>query len=182
MSSKYSFHLQSQDRLRQLPGKIIIGQQDTETLLHVTLKFFGYLLFFRERLQIETNLHTDSIPFVPDLVQLDYEMRPRLWVECGECGVHKLHKLAVKVPEAEIWVIKRSLATAEHLMMSMAKEDLRRNRYNLIAFEPEMIDEFIGLLKPRNELLWVNGDWGPPNVQFDFNGLWFDSPFQVLHF
>ena len=107
MTAKYSFHLESRDRRRDLPRKIIIGRQDPETRLHVALKLLAYLIFFRPRLQIATNLHMDSIPFVPDLVQLDYELRPKLWVECGECSVGKLNKLAVKVPEAEIWVMRR---------------------------------------------------------------------------
>ncbi len=182
MSAKYSFHLESQDRRRELPHKIIIGREETETIVHVALKFLAYLIFFRERLQIETNLHMDSIPFVPDLVQLDYELRPKLWVECGECGVNKLHKLAVKVPEAEIWIVKCSPSAAEHLLQAMAKDELRRSRYQLIGLDAAMMDEFCALLKPRNELLWVNCDWDPPGLQFDFNGLWFDAPFTVLRY
>jgi uncharacterized protein YaeQ len=182
MSAKYSFHLKSQDRRRDLPHKIILGQQDMETITHVTLKFLAYLLFFRERLQIEANLHNDSIPFVPDLVQLDYELRPRLWVECGECSVNKLNKLAVKVPDSEIWIVKRSLRAAEQLYQAMAKEDLRRNRYNLAALDEGMVEELCGLIRPRNELLWVTGEFEPPNLQFDFNGLWFDTPFTLLRF
>ena len=182
MTAKYSFHLESRDRRRDLPRKIIIGRQDPETRLHVALKFLAYLIFFRPRLQIATNLHMDSIPFVPDLVQLDYELRPKLWVECGECSVGKLNKLAVKVPEAEIWVMRRSQADAEHLLQAMAKEELRRQRYHLLALEAEMVDEFCAQLRPRNELLWVGGEFDPPNIQFDFNRLWFDAGFTVLHF
>jgi hypothetical protein len=182
MSAKYSFHLESRDRHRDLPRKIIIGRQDTETITHVILKFLGYLIFFRERLQIETNLHQDSIPFVPDLVQLDYEMRPKLWVECGECGMNKLDKLAVKVPEAEIWIIKRSPADAEDLLRAMAKAGLRRDRYHLLALDLAIFDDFCSLLKPRNEMLWVQCDFDALNLQFDFNGLWFDAPFTVRHF
>ncbi|MDB6108821.1 MAG: hypothetical protein JWR69_571 [Pedosphaera sp.] len=182
MSAKYSFHLRSQDRQRDLPPKIIIGQQETESITHVALKFLAYVIFFRERLQIETNLHMDSIPFVPDLVQLDYQLRPRLWVECGECTVNKLNKLAVKVPESEIWIVRRSPAAAEHLFQAMAKEELRRDRYTLIGLDEGMLEEFCGLLKSRNELLWVHCEWNPPNLQFDFNGLWFDAPFTLLRF
>jgi uncharacterized protein YaeQ len=182
MSAKYTFHLESQDRRRALPHKIIIGRQDTETILHVGLKFLAYVIFFRERLQLESNLHMASIPFVPDLVQLDYELRPRLWVECGECGVGKLHKLAVKAPEAEIWIIKRSPAAARHLFDAMAKEELRRDRYHIIGLDAAMTNEFCNLIQPRNELLWVNGEFDPPGLQFDFNGLWFDAPFTLLHY
>ncbi|SRR5581483_9322215 len=182
MSTKYSFHLQSQDRQRELPHKIILGRQDTETTVHVVLKFLGYLIFFRERLQIEARLETVSIPFVPDLIQLDYELRPKLWIECGECGVSKLHKLAVKASEAEIWIVKRSPAAAQHLFEAMAREELRRGRYQIIGLDAAMVEEMCGLLAPRNELLWVSGTWDPPNLQFDFNGLWFDAPFTVLRY
>ena len=182
VSAKYSFRLQSQDRRRDLPDKIIIGQAETETPAHVLLKLMAYVLFHRERLQIDLNLHSDNIPFRPDVVQLDYELRPKLWIECGDCGVNKLNKLAVKVPDAEIWVMKRSLAEAEQLHRAMAREDLRRDRYGLIALDAEMFDELCGLLQSRNDLLWVDGEFEPPGVRFDFNGLWFDAPFTVLRF
>ncbi len=182
MSAKFTFYLQSQDRRRPLPTKIILGRQDTETITHVALKFLAFVVFFRERLQLEANLHMPGIPFIPDVVQLDYELRPRLWVECGECGVNKLHKLAVKIPEAEIWIMKRSPAAAQHLFDAMAKDELRRGRYHLLGLDAAMINEFCNLIKPRNELLWVSGEFAQPNLQFDFNGLWFDTGFTVLHF
>ena len=182
MSAKYSFHLQSRDKRRNLPARIVIGRNTTETVAHVLLKLMGYLLFHRERVQVEANLHIDSIPYVPDIVQLDYALQPVLWVECGECAVAKLHKLAVKVPEAEIWVLKRSEADAQALFQTMSKLELRRNRYNLVGLDAAMFDELCALLKSRNEVLWVGGEFDPPNLRFDFNGLWFDAPFVVLRF
>jgi len=182
MSAKYTFQLESRDGRRALPQKIIVGRQDTETILPVALKFLASVIFFRERIQLEANLRMDSIPFVPDLMQLDYELRPRLWVECGECGVGKLHKVAVKLPEAEIWIMKRSPEAAKHLFEAMKKEELRRNRYHILGLDAEMTAEFCKLIKPRNELLWVRGDFEPPHLEFDFNGLWFDAQFTVLEY
>ena len=182
MAGKYSFRFEGRDRKRPLPGNIIIGQNDTETIVHVVLKMLGYVLFYRERLQIEGNLHNDSISFQPDLVWLDYELRPKLWIECGECSVSKLNKLAVKVPEAEIWVLKRSLAQAEHLRAAMEKEELRRGRYQLLAFDPEMIDELCNLLTSRNEVVWFGANFELAQMQFEFNQLWFDSSFALLRF
>lgn len=176
MSGKYSFTLAGGNRRRSLPRKVIIGCQDTETTRHVLLKLFGYLLFHRERLLIEPRLHDDNIPFRPDLVELDYQMRPQLWVECGECSVQKLDKLAVKVPEAAIWVIKRSPSEVDELMRGMRKARLREDRYDLLALDPLLFDEVRNLLGSRNEVLWVKGSWDPPLMQFDFNGLWFEMP------
>jgi uncharacterized protein YaeQ len=180
--AKYSFKLASADDRRPLPGRLILGQNLTETLAQVVLKLFAFLLFHRERLQIEPALHDDNIPFVPDLVQLDYTLRPALWIECGECSVEKLDRLAVKVPEAEVWVLKRSVAAAEQLHQSMARQGLRRGRYKLLGMDAAMFDEVEGLVQSRNEIFWVAGRFDPPVLQFDLNGLWFDAPFTVLEF
>ena len=182
MSGKYSFDLKSEERRRPLPPKIIVGRKENESVKHVLLKFMAYVLFYRERLQIEPRLLDDNIPFEPDVIQLDYSLRPALWIECGECSVAKLHKLAVKIPESEIWVIKRSLPEAEHLHHDMAKEGLRRDRYGLIGLDVAMFDEMCGLLESRNTLNWFRGEFDPPQLQFEFNGLWFDTHFSVLRF
>lgn len=183
MSAKHTFHLQSRDKQRDLPRRIIIGQQDTETLRHIMLKLLGFVLFYRPRLQMETDLDRDSLPFVPDLIELDYELRPKLWVECGECSLGKLHKLAVKLPDSEFWIVKSSEHAARDLLAAMAREEFRQNRYGVIGLDGNMFDEVCGLVQGRNELFWVEGSFEPPpRMQFDFNGLWFDAPFTVLRY
>jgi uncharacterized protein YaeQ len=196
MSGKYSFTLRSEDRRRPLPSKIIIGRQETETIHHVVLKLLAFCWFYRDRLMIEPDLHNANIPFVPDLAQLDYELRPVLWIECGECGVNKLNKLAVKTPEAEIWVLKRSLNAAHDLLRAMGRDELRRNRYQLIAFDQNTFEEICELTAGRNQLTWYKttveppgGPWhdntppdNEPEMHFDFNGLWFQLPFHLLKF
>ena len=182
MSAKHTFHLTSQDKQRELPRKIIIGQQDTETIAHVVLKLFAYILFYRPRLQLELDLQRDTLAFVPDLVELDYELRPTLWIECGECSMNKLHKLAVKLPDTEFWIVKRSDSAARDLLRAMEKEEFRRERYNIVGLDLAMFNEICGMIKGRNEILWVNATFEPPNMQFDFNGLWFDAPFTLLRY
>jgi hypothetical protein len=62
----------------------------------------------------------------------------------------------------------------------MAKNDLRRNRYVIVGLDAAMFNELCDLLTARNQLLWVAGEFDPAQLQFDFNGLWFDAPFTVL--
>ena len=180
MGNKFIFELKSEERRRDLPRRLIIGLNENESVRHVVLKLLGFILFYRERLEIEGDVMNDNIPFEPDLVQLDYTLQPVLWIECGDCGVPKLHKLAVKVPEAEIWVLKPGITEARHLHSAIEKEELRKGRYQIIGFESEMILELCNLVQPRNQMLWVHGEFDPPALQFDFNGLWFDSSFLVL--
>jgi uncharacterized protein YaeQ len=181
MSFRYSFRLESEGK-RDLPSKIIIGRRHPETIHHVLLKLVGYLLFFRERLQIEPRMDDEDIPFVPDLLQLDYALRPALWVECGDCSVAKLDRLAVKAHEAEIWAVKRSFAEAEQLLHLMDRSGLRRDRYSVVGLDSAMFDELCGLLEPRNQVYWIKGAFDPPIMQFEFNGLWFDASFGLWRF
>ena len=167
MSGKHSCTLESKDWKRKLPHKIIIGRQEPETIEHVALKLVSYLFFHRDRLQIGMNLHNDSIPFIPDLIQLDYELRPVLWVQCGECTVNKLNKLAVTVPEAEIWIVQPSIDAANDLLRAMAKAELRRKRYHLLALDREMFAEMTSLVRSRNDLLWVSAAMDPPEMHFE---------------
>lgn len=182
MAGKFSFQLESQDPRRALPHKIVIGQRDGESAAHVLLKLLAFVLFYRDRLQVEARLDRDAIPFESDVVQLDYQLQPVLWVECGECSVAKLDRLAVKVPEAAIWVLKRSSADAQALLERMARAGLRRDRYSLIGLDADMFDEMLGLLESRNRLFWVAGHFEPGQLQLDFNGLWFDAPFECWRF
>ncbi|MHB1307590.1 MAG: YaeQ family protein [Limisphaerales bacterium] len=182
MNARYIFHLRSASGRRGLPSKIILGQRVTETAGHVLLKLLAYLIFFRERLQIDPRLDPDEIPFEPDLAQLDYSLRPVLWVECGECSVNRLDRLAVKVPEAAIWVVKRSEAEVAELIPAMAHQKLRRDRYHLLGLDAAMFEEALGSLRSRNEVFWMEAGFDPCRLQFDFNGLWFDAPFRVWKF
>lgn len=198
MTGKFSFTLRSEDSRRRLPSKIIIGCRETETITHVALKLLAFVYFYRERLQIEADLQNDNIPFTPDLAQMDYEMRPVLWIECGECAVNKLDKLAVKVPEAEIWAIKPSLSSAADLMKAMTREELRTNRYNLLALDQAAFEEFTTHIAGRNEFVWHKATAEPPGapdlayrshvpdaepeLHFELNGLWFQLPFHLLKF
>ena len=182
MANKFTFQLTSDDRRRPFPHKIIVGQGVNESVRHVALKFLGWVLFYRERLRIETDVQNDAIPFVPDLVELGYDMRPLLWVECGDCSTAKLHKIAVKCPEAQVWALKRSPEEADALAKAMAKDELRRDRYGVIGFDPEMFDEVCGLIRERNTFHWFRGDFDPAEMQFELNGLWFDATFAVFRY
>jgi len=64
----------------------------------------------------------------------------------------------------------------------MAKGELRTNRYGIVALDYEMFDEMAGLLSQRNRLTWYAGGFDPPQMQFEFNGLWFDAAFEIIKF
>lgn len=180
MSAKFNFTIESDDKTREIPRRLILGCQSHETRREILLKLLAYLLLYRPRIQIEVNLHDIYIPFNPPLVELDYQLRPKLWVEVGESSYKKLDKLAVKVPEAEIWIFRESTEAATEMARRMMHLGLRKNRYQLVGFEESMFEELEALMESRNEVFWVQGGWDPTRLQFDFNGLWFDAGFLHL--
>ena len=56
------------------------------------------------------------------------------------------------------------------------------NRYGIIGLDDAMFDEMCEIVAPRNQLSWFSGDFDPPTMQFEFNGLWFDTTFHILKF
>jgi len=175
VSAKFNVRLTSEIANHPLPPRILLAQEPGEPLAHVLLKLLAWVFFQRERLQIGLRLHDDNIPFVPDLIQLDYELRPALWIECGETAPAKLGKLAVKAPFAEIWIVLRSAEELVVLKNEMRRLELRERRYRLLAFETAVFDELLTLLTARNELTLYRLDFTERLIQLDFNGVWFEG-------
>lgn len=182
MSAKISVRLASEIANHPLPSKILLNQQPTEPLAHVLLKLLAYVLFQRDRLQVEPRLHDDNIPYIPDLLQLDLELRPALWIECGETEVTKLDRLAVKAPFAEIWAVQESRERLAALHREMSRHQLRTQRYHLLGFEQDLFSEMLATLAPRNELTLFRFSLDEPLFQLDFNGLWFEGTFEHRFF
>lgn len=181
MTARHVFNLRSADPRKPLPVKLLLVQAETETYTHILLKILSFLMFHRERLQVEPRLDDEYLPFRPDVVQLDYEGRITLWIECGECGVEKLDRLAVKAPYGEIWAVRKSPEDAVDLLRRMAREGLRKNRYGVVGLDPAMLAELTELAGPRNDLTWhrCRFEDNTGGMQFEFNGLWFESEFTV---
>ena len=175
MSTKFSVRFISELRNHPLPPKMQFAKQPLESIGHVVLKLFTLVIFYDERFHVEPRLHDDNIPFVPDLAQLDYELRPARWFECGATPAAKFDKLAIKVPQAEFWLVERSQAELDIAKAEMARLDLRRNRYRLLAFQPAVFDELVQLFTGRNEVTLFRLDLAAGQIQFDFNGIWFDT-------
>lgn len=180
MSVRFKFNLSSGDPARDLPENLSIGMLPDETQAHVLLRLFGYVLWYRERLEMEKNLHKEGIQFIPDLIQMDYTMQILFWGECGETNHDRLNRIAVKANLAEIWIIRRSFEEAEALHRDLVKHKSREGRYHIVGMDADCFEELLSLIQTRNDLFWLLGDYSTPNMQFSFNNVWFDVPFLYL--
>jgi hypothetical protein len=78
----------------------------------------------------------------------------------------------------------------------MEREELRRERYHLLAFDQDGFEELCSLTAGRNQLVWYRTNREPtgvpwrekalnvamPEMEFEFNGLWFQLPFELTKF
>jgi hypothetical protein len=71
------------------------------------------------------------------------------------------------------------LAVVQH---EMERLHLRRNRYRLLAFDAALFDELLALLTNRNELTLFRLNLEEGQMQFDFNGVWFDAELVTASF
>lgn len=174
---KFSFRIECEDSRLGLPERLIVGRHEDETPLHVLLKALSFLIFYRERLQMGGHLFDENIPFVPDLLQLSYEGHPTFWVECGESDPSRLKKIVAKAPDAAIWWVRETPDEMERMGKLLKKAGVRPGHVNLLGFPIDLIETLSAGLTARNDIFWMPAQFEPPQLQFDFNSEWIDSPF-----
>tara|TARA_A100001037_G_C15132057_1_gene629183 strand:- start:1579 stop:2145 length:567 start_codon:yes stop_codon:yes gene_type:complete len=176
---KFSFRIECQDSRLGIPGRLIVGRQDEESEVHVVLKVLSYLIFYRHRLQIGGHLFHDNIPFLPDLLQLDYEGHPGFWAECGPSEMPRLKKIVAKAPNAEIWWVRERMGEMDAMKAALKKAGVRPERIRLLGLPGELVASLCHSLQARNEIFWMPATMEPPELQFDFNQEWIQSGFEL---
>ncbi|HAO66347.1 MAG TPA: hypothetical protein DCR17_06645, partial [Verrucomicrobiales bacterium] len=105
-----------------------------------------------------------------------------LWGECQPEDFKRIKKVATKTPLSK-WVITvSSESLAEEAFAALKRNKLRQGRFSILHFDQELVDEISEHLNRKNTLTWIHGEASPPVMQFDFNGLWFDSTYGVLDY
>ena len=64
----------------------------------------------------------------------------------------------------------------------MKKEEFRRDRYGIIAFDPAFFEEVCGLVRERNAFHLFRADLEGGTIQFELNQLWFDTQFETFRY
>ena len=176
---KFSFKIECQDSRLGVPERLIVGRHDDEAVVHVVLKALSYLVFYRERIQMGGHLHNENIPFIPDVLQLDYDGRPTFWAECGPSDPARLKKIVAKAPDAEIWWVRETVEEMQQMPARLKKAGVRAGRIRLLGFPAEMIEGLCQSLLAKNEIYWMPAVFDPPALQFDFNNEWIETPFEL---
>ena len=178
LSTKLTFALASDEKARRLPHKIVISQNQCETLDHVLLKALAFVIFHSDRLRLEVDLELPGVPFVPDLVALALDGRPELWIECGEVSLHKLEKLTLKLTDCDIWVVKKTAGEVAKTL-ELARRNIKRlGRVQLMTFDHGFLPDMLRIATGANSIHLVKLVPGEM-MQLVFNDLWFETALRI---
>ncbi|MFA6091449.1 MAG: YaeQ family protein [Elusimicrobiota bacterium] len=117
--------------------KLVLAQDTTETLEHLSLKLAAYILFWDMDPLVSASLKHPSLmdqEFVPDLVAFDDTGTIKLWGECGKVALHKLGKIVRRCSEARIVVLKETEAEARRFRADVAQEIDRSERIEILSW------------------------------------------------
>lgn len=154
--------------------KLLLVGGVNETPEHLPLKLAAYLLFwsFEPIVGATTKLPALSqYEFLPDLVALDPGGDIKLWVECGSTTMHKLGKLASRVPEGRgrIVVVKENPRDAERLRREVDAQLDKARRVEIVHF-PE------GAWKPWLAAVGEKAEFYGEASELMINGVLNDAP------
>jgi uncharacterized protein YaeQ len=178
----YHVDLKSHDPTRQLPNHIEMIRHAWEEAIHLTLRLLSFAILFEEDLKINGRPLSDDAPYQPSFGKWNLQGQPELWGECQPEDFKRIKKVATKTPASE-WVISvSSESMATEALAALKRNKLRPGRFKVLYFEQELVDEMSQHLNRKNSLTWIHGESNPPVMQFDFNGLWFDSTFGIFEY
>jgi hypothetical protein len=80
------------------PRKLIMARDSGESEQHLAMKLLAYLLYFDREPTIELSVGQH---YKPDLAIMNGR-DVTLWVDCGDVGPHKLHRITTSNRKAEV--------------------------------------------------------------------------------
>lgn len=104
--------------------RVIVVGNDEETHDHLSLRLAAAILFFDgEPVEPGPADHAlADIGFVPDLMVPDGIGGIKVWIECGNVAVNKLTKVARRIKEGRLVILKEDVAGGRRLREVIKKE------------------------------------------------------------
>lgn len=114
---------------------IVQGPNEPES--HLALKLSAYLLFWDYEPILDASVKIPVLAdyeFLPDLLALEPDGGPKLWVECGSVTMHKLTKVTRRMPQARLVVLKETPREAKRLREELAAQFDRPEKVEILAW------------------------------------------------
>lgn len=132
--------------------RVIIVGNDEETQEHLALRLAAAVLFFDgEPVEPGPADHALSdIGFVPDLMVPDGIGGIKVWIECGNVAVNKLTKVARRIKEGRLVILKEDVDGGRRLREVINKEIRNGDRIEVWAWTREDFKLWNAALRESN--------------------------------
>ncbi len=134
--------------------KLVVELRENEGMRHMVLKILAMALYFDRKLLVEPSMD-DEDRYQPDLLMRSDDYRPLLWVECGQCRVQKLDKVAFRYYDARVIVMKATEREARDLALRCQGEVRRLGALEFVGFSPGFVDAVASTLMGRNDIIAI---------------------------
>ncbi len=132
--------------------RVLIMAGEEETLEHVALRLTAAILFFDGE-PVEPGPSDPAladIGFVPDLMVRDEAGGAGVWVECGNVAMHKLAKVARRIKDGRVVILKED-PDAGRRQREMVKAEINKSeRVEILAWPREDFAAWKAALKESN--------------------------------
>lgn len=176
----YHFDLKSHDPDRIFPEHVEIVRHEWEEGRHLVLRLLAFVVAFENGMEINGRPLSEDAPYQPAFGSWDLENHPLVWGECEPEDYKRIKKISTKAPGCQLLLSVSSESIATDSLAALKRQKLRQGRYRILFFAPDVVQEMIDHLGRRNEFTLIHASQQPPSLQFDFNGLWFDSSYGEL--
>ena len=134
--------------------RVLVVGNDEETHEHLALRLAAAVLFFDgEPVEPGPNDHAlGDIGFVPDLMVPDGIGGIKVWVECGNVAVNKLTKVARRIKDGRLVILKEDVEGGRRLREVIKKEINKGERIEVWAWNRKDFALWNKALKESNYL------------------------------
>ncbi len=132
--------------------RVLIVGGDEETHEHLALRLAGAILFFDGE-PVEPGPADPvlaDIGFVPDLMVPDGVGGIKAWIECGNVAMNKLTKVARRVKDGRLVVLREDPESGTRLREMVKKEIRNPEKVEILAWPRKEFVRWNGALKESN--------------------------------
>lgn len=136
-------------------GKVILAAKPEEKVDHLAMKLAAFAMFLPFGPVVEPSTDHPGLAGLdirPDVCTMNDAGEIAIWVECGEVSLNKLDKLARRLPETRIVVLKAEMRQAAQLRRRLDDEVKHGARIEIWTWPAGAFPIWLNAMEDKTEL------------------------------
>ncbi len=136
-------------------AKVILAAKPEEKADHLAMKLAAFAMFLPLGPVVEPSTDHPGLAGIdirPDVCAMNDAGEISIWIECGEVSINKLDKLARRLPETRIVVIKSEMRQAQQLRQRLTDEVKQGARVEIWTWPEGAFKTWLNAMEDKTEL------------------------------